>query len=480
MSVINKLLDSKAPADWRTDGRERKSYYVYFTGQNIFYALISSCLTTYFAFMGVDPMKIAGVMLVVKIWDAINDALFGVIFDAVKFKSGRKFIPWLRISLVLIPITCIAMFSIPSGISENAQIAWFAVTYLIFDTVYTLCDAPIYGIITSMTDNIDERNSMMSYKSIWGGVGGALAPAFIAFLVGERVGSTYSVAVILCSVVAFLTMIPACFNLKERYTPVEEEAFSVKNMLSYLFKNKYLFLFYIGFFFYSSVNYVTALNLLASYYLFNDSLFITILGIVGAPFSFLGSILVPKIVRKFDKMTVFRASVLATVILGVLMWVFGYKNPVFFIIFTILKSIPAAVIGVMLFMFTPDCAEYGKFKTGIEAKGITFAIQTFMVKLTGAISGALSLFMLGIPAVGWVNVEAENFEQLERMGVTQTSEALDAFWLIYALIPAIGYLVSYIIWRFYKLNDKDVQIMARCNAGEITKEEATEQLSRKY
>jgi Na+/melibiose symporter-like transporter len=139
-----------------------------------------------------------------------------------------------------------------------------------------------------------------------------------------------------------------------------------------------------------------------------------------------------------------------------------------------------STLGVMLFMFTPDCAEYGKFKTGIEAKGITFSIQTFMVKLTGAISSALSVFLLGLPIVGWVNVEAENFEQLSQMGVTQTPEALDAFWLIYALIPSIGYLASYIVWRFYKLNDKDVQVMAECNAGKITKAEAETKLSRKY
>lgn len=474
------LIKSKTPSGWKTDGVERKSYYVYFTGQNIFYALISTCLTTYFAFMGIDPTKIASVMLVVKVWDAINDALFGVIFDAVKFKSGKKYIPWLKISVVLIPISCIAMFAIPGSISENAQLAWFAITYLIFDTVYTLCDVPIYGVITSMTDNIDERNSMMSYKSIWGGVGGFLAPAVVAFLVGESVGSNYTVAVILCSVVAFITMVPACFKVKERYAPVEEEEFTVRKMFSYLFRNKYLLLYYIGFFFYSSVNYVTALNLLASYYLFNNSLFITILGLVGAPFAFLGAILVPKLVRKVDKMVVFRVSVMATVILGVIMWLFGYKNPVFFIVLSTLKSIPASTLGVMLFMFTPDCAEYGKFKTGIEAKGITFAIQTFMVKLTGAISSALSLFLLGLRSVGWVNVEAENFEQLKAMGVTQTPEALDAFWLIYALIPALGYLASYIVWRFYKLNDKDVQIMADCNSGKITRQQAETMLSRKY
>ena len=474
------LKKSSSPQGWKTSNIERKSYYVYFTGQNIFYALISSCLTTYFAFMGIDPIKIASVMLIVKIWDAVNDALFGVIFDAVKFKSGKKYLPWLRISLVLIPITCILMFAIPRSISENAQLAWFAITYLVFDTVYTLCDVPIYGIITAMTDNIDERNSMMSYKSIWGGVGGFIAPAVVAFLVGEKVGSNYTVAVILCSIVALVTMIPACFKLEERYVPVEEEAFSVKKMFSYLFKNKYLLIYYIGFFFYSSVNYVTNLNLLASYYLFNDSLFITIIGFAGAPFAFIGAMAVPKLVRKFDKMVVFRVSVLAAVVLGVIMWAVGYSNPILFVVISTLRSIPTSTLGVMLFMFTPDCAEYGKFKTGIEAKGITFAIQTFMVKLTGAISGALSLFLLGLPAVGWKNVEAENFEQLAAMGVTQTNEALDAFWLIYALIPALGYLASYVVWRFYNLNDKDVQVMAECNAGKITREEAESRLSRKY
>ena len=474
------LINSKTPGGWKTSGAERKSYYVYFTGQNIFYALISSCLTTYFAFIGVNPIKIAGVMLAVKVWDAINDAVFGVIFDAVKFKSGKKYLPWLRISVVLIPISSIFMFAIPGSISENAQLAWFAISYLVWDTVYTLCDVPIYGIITAMTDNIDERNSMMSYKSIWGGVGGFLSPAVVAFLVSEKVGSNYTVAVIICAAVAFITMLPACFKLKERYVPVEEESFSIKKMFSYLFHNKYLLLYYIGFFFYSSVNYVTALNLLASYYLFHDAMFTTVVGFVGAPFAFLGAIAVPRLVRKIDKMVVFRVSALLTVVLGVVMWLIGYDSTMKFFIINTLRSIPMSTLGVMLFMFTPDCAEYGKFKTGIEAKGITFSIQTFMVKLTGAISSALSVFLLGLPIVGWVNVEAENFEQLSQMGVTQTPEALDAFWLIYALIPSIGYLASYIVWRFYKLNDKDVQVMAECNAGKITKAEAETKLSRKY
>ncbi len=479
-----KQLLKGTPQGWKTSSVERKSYYAYLSGQNIIYNLVASCLTTYFAFIGLDLVKIAGVMAAVKVWDAVNDTLFGVIFDSVKFKSGKKYLPWLRISLVGIPIASVFMFAIPTGWSENAQLIWFAIAYVLWDSIYTLCDVPIYGILTSMTDNIDERNSMMSYRSIWGGAGGAAVPLLAALLVSEEVHSNYTVVAIISAVAAFLLMAPSCFKLQERYKPAEEEeSFSVKKMFQYLFKNKYLLLYYGGFFFYSSVNYVGALNLLASYYLFHDEMFTTIVGVASAPFSFIGAMLIPKLVRKFDKMTVFRVSVMAAVVLGVLMWAIGYSNPVYFLIISIIRSIPTSTLGVMLFMFTPDCAEYGKYKSGIEAKGITFAIQTFMVKLTGAVSSALSTLLLGLPIVGWnlyEQYEIKNFADLTAINATQTTHALDAFWLIYALIPSIGYLASWAVWKCYKLNDKDVQVMAKCNAGELSREDAEKQLSRKY
>ena len=103
-----------------------------------------------------------------------------------------------------------------------------------------------------------------------------------------------------------------------------------------------------------------------------------------------------------------------------------------------------------------------------------------MVKLTAAISGSLSLFLLGLEYVGWKNVEAENFEELQRLGVEQTPHALNSLWFIYVMIPAIGYFISWLFWQLYKLNDKDVQVMADFNAGKITREEAESKLSRKY
>ena len=184
-------------------------------------------------------------------------------------------------------------------------------------------------------------------------------------------------------------------------------------------------------------------------------------------------------VRKFDKMKLFRVCTLATVILSVVMWLIGYNSMIGFIIISILRAVPMAILGVMLFMFTPDCAEFGKFTSGIEAKGITFAIQTFMCKLTAAVSGALGMFILGLKSTGWVSVEgAQNFADLQ--GVAQTDHAKAVLWFIYVMFTAIGYAIAYIIWTRYKLTDKDVQTMADCNSGKITRAEAEERLGGRY
>jgi Na+/melibiose symporter-like transporter len=77
-------------------------------------------------------------------------------------------------------------------------------------------------------------------------------------------------------------------------------------------------------------------------------------------------------------------------------------------------------------------------------------------------------------------VEAENFTELAEKGVQQTPAALNGLWIVYALVPVIGMIISTFFYLGYKLNDKDVQIMAKCNSGEITRAEAEAQLSRKY
>ncbi len=465
---------------YMTTPLQRVSWWSFFIGQNAYYNITFLYISTYLAMQGIDPLKISLVMLIVKVWDAVNDPLFGYIFDKVKFKSQLKSLPWLRFSTVLIPIVTIAIFAIPSGISEMAKLTWFAVAYVLWDTIYTLTDVPAYSMLTTMTDNIEERTTMLAVNRVFSGAGYLLCTVLLGVLIGEKVGMSYTWGVAIVSIISALTMLPVCiFGREQNYKPEEDQGdFSIKQMLSYLGKNKYLTIFYAGYCCTDGLKTSAVLTLFVSFYLFHDSMFSIVLNLLNMVPGVVAAMLMPWLLKKFDKFKVLMVCNVIGILTGILIYLCGYQDKTLFMVLTILRCIPMSVCGILYFMFTPDCAEYGQFKSGISAKGITFAIQTFSVKITAAISTSIAFALLGL--FHWISVEAENFQELAALGIQQSQQALDGLWFVYAFVPVIGLILSSVCWLFYKLNDKDVQIMAKCNAGDITRAEAEASLSRKY
>ena len=472
-------MEKKNPG-YMTTKKERLSYWTYFVGQNIYYNITAAFISTYLAMQGISLAKVAIVLLIVKVWDAINDPIFGFIFDKVKFKNGQKSLPWLRIAVALIPVVTIALFSIPGAFSETGKLVWFGVAYLLWDTVYTLTDVPAYAMLNTMTDNLQERNTLLSMNRIFSGVGVVLYGVILPLLISEAVGMSASLAVAILSIFSAATMVPLCLNCKERnYKPDEEdENFSPKQMFSYLRQNKYLLTYYAGYMASAALATSGAVLLFVSFYLFGNSLYSIVLNILNMVPGVFAAMAMPTLLKRFDKFKMLFTLNIANIILGLVIYFAGYGNQTFFMVMTCIRTVPMCVVGILAFMFTPDCAEYGQYKSGISAKGITFAIQTFSVKITGAVSSSLALFLLG--CFNWISVEAESFEQLAAMGIQQSEKALNGLWAVYALVPVIGLIIATFFYLGYKLSDKDVQIMAKCNSGEITREEAEKLLSRKY
>ncbi|MBE6785675.1 MAG: hypothetical protein E7538_05495 [Ruminococcaceae bacterium] len=472
---------------WQTDSVERKSYYSYFFGQNMIYNMLAAYLTTFLVFQGIDPVKSGVVVMAVKVWDAVNDAIFGVIFDKIQFKNKQKYIPWLKIACVLTPISTVAVFIMPNAASETVKLIWFAVAYILWDTAYTICDVPAFGIITSMTSNVEERNTILSLKGISGGAGSAITTVLVTVFIGQKINIGYGPTSIIVAVVAAATMFPVCFKCKERNKSIDEEQFTVRRMLKYVVSNKYLLIYYLGYIFYSGAQTYNSLHLLTAYYIFGNEQLSLIVGAIAIVPQLVMALCVPKLIRRMDKTKLFMISALAATVLSLLV-VPTQNSLVLFIITFTLRSIPLGVIGVLSFTFTPDCAEYGQYTTGTDAKGITFAIQTFAVKLAAAISGSLGLILLGFFSfktkfiIDGVEAEVSTFADLQAIDAIsqQSAEALKGLWFTYNVVPIIGLAIALILWAFYKLNDKDVQIMADYNVGKITREEAESKLSRKY
>ncbi len=462
--------------NYMTTFKERLSYWTYFVGQNVYYNITFIYLSAYLAMQGIELWKVSLVLLVVKVWDAINDPIFGYIFDKVKFKSGLKSLPWLRFAVAFIPVVTIAVFTIPGGFSETGKLVWFAVAYLLWDTVYTLTDVPAYSMLNTMTDSLAERNLLLSVNRVFSGAGYLICVIVMPLLIGK----SYGLAVIVLSIFSVLTMIPLCLFCKERnYHPEQDDGdFSFSQMFRYLGSNKYLLTYYGGYMATDALKTSAATTLFVSFFLFGSELYSILLNLLGMVPGILAAMLMPTILKKLDKFKTLFWCNIVNIILGLVIYFVGYQNQILFLVLTCIRAIPMCLVGVLAFMFTPDCAEYGQYKSGISAKGITFAIQTFSVKITGAVSSALALFLLGLFA--FPKIETDSFAELAAMNIQLSETATSGLWIVYALVPVIGMILSTFFYLGYHLTDKDVQIMAKCNSGEITREEAEAQLPRKY
>lgn len=162
----------------------------------------------------------------------------------------------------------------------------------------------------------------------------------------------------------------------------------------------------------------------------------------------------------------------------VMMFFLAKGNIVIFIVLTILTTIPNSFLGVIRSFIIPDLIEYSRYKSHQDCSGIFYALLSFVNKMMNSIGSSIGLFILGF--CGWVTVNATDFADLAAQNVVQPENAINMLWCISTLLPAIGCVLGAVIMLFYKLKDKDTQLMAQCNAGDITREECEAQLSRKY
>ncbi len=460
-------MDTKqvAPPKHQTTGKERIFYGTYFLGQNIFYFIVIMMLQIYLTNVaGIAATSVAVLFLVVKVWDAINDPIFGILVDKIHFKSG-KYLPWIRLSTFLIPIATTLMFMIPSSLPMWAKLLWAGIAYILWDTSYTICDVPIFAITTAMTDDIKERTGLISIGRF------AAMFAFVAAIglpIMTAAGMSYALAVFIFAIIGFLFMLPIGFVAKERVLVRSEESVPLKDLLQYLAKNRYLLIFFSGMIVAALTNTQLAVGTYVAVYLLGGPEMISLNMMVMMPAMILAATIVGLLNRKVDKYNMFMIGLCLTAVFCVVQYIAGYESlPVYFAI-SFMKALCLGITSVLMFTFTADCTEYGAFKTGTNAEGVSFAIQTFSNKMTTALSASIGMFILG--ALGYISGVDGNYP-------TQTQATIDGIWFMNTLFPIIGIAVQLAIMFFgYKMRDKDVKVMADANRGLISREQAMSQL----
>ena len=111
----------------------------------------STIFVFFFAFFLTDiarlePAFAALVLLAGGIWDAINDPLIGVLADRVHSRWGRRR-PFFLLGALPFTICFILLWWVPPFSGQAAKAIYYCLTYLAFDTVYTLLAVP-YSALT--------------------------------------------------------------------------------------------------------------------------------------------------------------------------------------------------------------------------------------------------------------------------------------------------------------------------------------------
>ena len=454
----------KHKVGWHTSKGERLAYYLFFAGQLIFNTIVMSYVLTLLLNNGVNEVLAGAIILAPKIWDAVNDTLFGFIVDKVRFKGGR-FLPWIKLSAIIMPLATIFLFSVPESLSVTGKCIWIVIGYVLWDSSYTISDTPIYALSTSMTNNMDERTTILSLRGVSGAIGGLLSAVLIPLLYGQNGANLgWSVTAIIVSVIGGVCMLPVTFLAKERFDGEKEEEASFKDLFKALLQNKNLFVIISVRFLFLLTYTVQVLNPIFCEYVMGNETIASLLALLISVPSIVLAVVLPMLCRRFDKVHMLVVFMVIYAVPSILQYFVGYESMPIFLLITTIRSVGYAGFTSLIFMFIPDCIEYGQYTTGQRNAGTSFCLQTFVSKLNSAVISSLTAFIIAAMGFSATNV---------------TPAGKDGVWFTYTIFSAIGSIIAIpLLLKFYTLRDKDVKEMIACNNGEISKEECEKRLSK--
>lgn len=470
---------------WVTSRKERTAYYLGLGGARMMQSVASGNLATYMIFLGLDIKLIAGLMLAVRFLDAVDDLFFGWICDRVHFSQGSwlgkgRFMPWIKISTFLLPVSTLLLFHVPASWPELGKILWFVASYVLWDLSFTISDVPNTAVAMTMTNHYDERNTIMNTRYALPMLIAIPVSYLNTLLISERVGLPLAQSLSIIILIYTAMMIPEIFLVRERNlnahveTEEPEKNYTFKEMFS-LLKNcrEIRHVLFMKLFVNSCQS---SMGVFVHFYLWGSALYGMLFGVTSIPAFILYFVLVSPLLKHFEKSKVAFASMAVYAVSMLASYFLGYGSSVLIPqmvlgLFTTLAAMPSAFMTPMMLT---DVVENVKYEYDMDASGIIFSLNTFVEKLAQAIANSLPMFLLGL--MGWQSVEAESFADLAAAGVTQTPMALRGLWMISTLLPFIGGALSMFSISRYKLNKNKVEIMTACNEGKINRAAAEEQL----
>lgn len=438
-------------------------------GRDMVYTMISMYLIYYMTDIIELPTStlwgVSAVILLTRIFDAVNDPFMGVIVDNTNTKYG-KFKPWIAFGAFTSGIFTVLMFT-DFGLNSVAFIGVFALLYLLWEISFTTNDIAYWSLLPSLSIDQKEREKIGAVARICANIGLFTVVAGIVPItnaLSEKLGSMQKAYFVFAIVIVIIMWIGQCITLFGVKEPIvihqDNEHTSFKDMIDVIFNNDQLLytaismaLFMIGY------TTTTSFGLYFFKYAYGDEGMYGIFALILGVSQILALVVFPLVSKHYERKTLYRfATVL--VVLGYIIFFFAPMDTMLFIgIAGILLFVGQAFIQLLMLVFLADTVEYGQYKMGKRNDSVTLSVQPFINKMGGAIASGIVSVVVIVSGIK----DASSALDVSESGLMLMKVAM-------MILPLLFILLGYIIYqKNYKIDKKmyDDIILALKKRGEV-------------
>jgi Na+/melibiose symporter-like transporter len=266
--------------------------------------------------------------------------------------------------------------------------------------------------------------------------------SYTVSVVNQSKGYQYTM-IIFCSL-AVIFFVITFFSTKERVKPDPKQKTSLKQDISDLTHNPaWLAIFFLTVFIFVYLALRGSVTLYYfTYYVKRADLF-SLFNAIGMGVTLIGILFSKPLAVRFGKRNTFLVCLFLTAVFAC---VYAFLPPsaiLLIFVFNVLLSLSYAPTIPMLWAMMADVADFGEWKTGRRATGMTFSATTFGLKMGLSLGGALAGWLLSY--FGYV------------AGAEQTEFALKGIRWMMSILPAIPFFIGVGVLFLYKI-DKRTEI----------------------
>ena len=412
-----------------TTGKLRKSTKFFYGVGDLGNALVNSAIQFFLMKFYTDaalilPSLAGNALLIGKIWDAVNDPLFGWITDKTNSRFGKRRV-FMIFGAVPLGISIALLWFVPP-MDRIWTFVWIALTFMFFDTVWTLTNVPYYALTSELSDDYDERSSLTTYRMVMAVpaylVGAALTPAIVGLFALQRTG--YAFIGITYGALCAVALLISAAGIRERKGLVvaKPEASPLKSFTTAL-KNK-PFVWLCGAYFVINLSFAF-IKILMAYYIEYQLLMKAETSLVMGLMLICVTISLPFwqwISRKIDKGPAYGLGMLFGGAGVIFTFFLPHQSTGWIYVIAILAGFGFSAQWIFPWAMVADVADYDRLETGQQRSGVYYGIWGLATKISEA---------LALAAVGWI---LTGFGYVPN--VAQTPHALLGIRLFFGLIPA--------------------------------------------